>query len=90
MENPVGIGVQELRELREMSQEELATRSGLDESVICGIELDYVDPSLDDVDAIAMAMEVPVAYVFMFSDQSEDPLVEGFKRAARKSLCVSR
>lgn len=65
-------------------------RSGLEETVICGIELDYIDPSLDDVDSIALALEVPVAYVFMFSNQSEDPLVEGFKRAARKSICVSR
>lgn len=59
------IAIQELREKRKMSQEELADKSGVSRTTISLIETDKATTvKLSTLQKIAFALEVPVSYFF--------------------------
>lgn len=59
------IAIQELREKRKMSQEELADKSGVSRTTISLIETDKATTvKLSTLQKIAVALEVPVSYFF--------------------------
>jgi transcriptional regulator with XRE-family HTH domain len=53
--------VRELRKRRELSQEELAHRSGLHPTYISGIERGLRNPSWRSIGRVCEALEVPVS-----------------------------
>lgn len=66
-----GQRVRELRARRSMSQEILADRAGLDRTYISGVERGKRNVSILNIEKIAAALQVPVAYMFsgeLFSD----------------------
>lgn len=54
----VGINVQKLRQERNLSQEELAFRSGLHRTYISGIERGARNPTVNTLDQLADALDV--------------------------------
>lgn len=81
-----GVGIREIRRIFKMSVEDLAIASGLTTESIGMFERLSEIPTVDDLDAIAVALGIPVSYIVMFSDQSDDPLVKKFKRVTRNLL----
>lgn len=66
-----GQRVRELRKEKGYSQEGFAVASGLDRSYFGGIERGERNVSLDNIAAIARALEVPIRELFPTSDPSE-------------------
>jgi transcriptional regulator with XRE-family HTH domain len=60
-----GDRVRELRRNRDLSQQELAERAGLDRSYVNGTENGHRNVSLDTIDALARALEVEAADLFV-------------------------
>ena len=56
----VGLNVQRLRRLRELSQEELAHRAGIHQTYLSGVENGRRNPSIVVLDRIAKALESDV------------------------------
>jgi transcriptional regulator with XRE-family HTH domain len=57
----LGLAVRDLRKRRELSQEELAHRSGLHPTYISGIERGLRNPSWRSIGRLCDALEVPVS-----------------------------
>lgn len=82
----IGVGIREIRNIFEMSREDLAIVSGLTEDFVALCEDGLIEPTIDDVNAIATALSIPVSYIVMFSNQADDPLLNKFKEVTRKVL----
>lgn len=86
----IGRGILEVREIFEMSQEDLAVASGLTEQFIDAVERGVVEPDFEHVNAIAEALRIPVTYVEIFSNQTDDALLAKFKATAKKLMLSCR
>jgi len=64
-----GKRVRELRVATGLSQEELAFRSGVHRTYLGGIEQGKRNPSLKNIAAIAKALGITLAELFLFGDQ---------------------
>ncbi len=63
-----GRRVRDLRKARGYSQESFAVESGLDRSYYGGVERGERNVSLDNIAAIARALDVPISDLFPSSD----------------------
>lgn len=63
----LGMRIKELRKTRKLSQEELAERIGVEPQHISRLEAGRSFPSLDRLDKIASALDVPLKEFFEFS-----------------------
>jgi len=63
-----GDRVRELRREKGISQEELAFRVGIHRTYIGGIERGERNPCLENIDAIAEALEVSLPELFAFNE----------------------
>ena len=61
-----GRHVRYLRDLRKLTQEEVADRAGIHVTYLSGIERGRRNPSLKNIHAVAQALEVPVGDLFGF------------------------
>lgn len=68
-----GRRVRELRKARGYSQERFAMLSGLDRSYFGGVERGERNVSLDNIAAIARALDVPIKKLFPSEDTPPDP-----------------
>lgn len=82
----IGNTVRELRSRLKMTQLQLADATGLKRLTISQIESGYRGISTPNLSKLAKALKVPVSYLHLLSDESEDPLVKRFQQVARKSL----
>jgi len=64
-----GERVRELRLAKELSQEELAFRSGVHRTYLGGIERGKRNPSLKNVAAVAKALGITLSQLFSFGDE---------------------
>lgn len=64
MNAAVGRAIRELRELKRMTARDLSTRAGVSAAMISRIESGQVSPSLNMLDLLACALEVPVVSLF--------------------------
>lgn len=62
----LGARIKEIRKLREISQEQLAEKVGLDSKFISKIEVGRSSPSLETIENIARALEVEIRDLFEF------------------------
>jgi transcriptional regulator with XRE-family HTH domain len=62
----LGARIKEIRRLRELSQEQLAEKVGLDSKFISKIEVGRSSPSLETIENIARALEVEIRDLFEF------------------------
>jgi len=78
-----GQRVKQLRSRRGMSQELLAHRAGLDRTYISGVERGERNISLVNIEKIAAALNVSVAYLFSEERFSTTPALstQGFYRS---------
>lgn len=65
-----GRRIRELRKAKGYSQEKLASLSGLDRSYFGGVERGERNVGLDNIAAIARALDAPIQELFAFSDAS--------------------
>lgn len=74
MEQPsevsIGTAVRKLRELKEMSQADLAKVSGVSQQYISKLESDEVDPAFSKINAIAEALGVRISELMGVMDKS--------------------
>jgi len=68
IEKKLGKRVRELRQARDLSQEELAFRVGVHRTYLGGIERGERNPSLKNVAAIARALGITLSGLFSFED----------------------
>lgn len=61
-----GRQVRYLRESRRFTQEELAYRAGVHVTYLSGIERGIRNPSLKNIRAIALALDIPLSELFAF------------------------
>ena len=61
-----GRRVRYLRESRRFTQEELAYRAGIHVTYLSGIERGVRNPSLRNIRAIALALDIPLSELFAF------------------------
>lgn len=90
MHNELMIGdtIRELRLLKKWTQLQLAEATGLKRLTISQIESNYRGVSTPNLSKLAIALGVPVCYLHLLSDESEDPLVQDFQQLARSSLSL--
>ncbi len=69
IERLFGQRVRELRQVRRLSQEELAFKAGVHRTYLGGIERGERNPSLKNIAAIAEALGVAVSELFVFGDR---------------------
>lgn len=60
----LGKNVRQIREAKGWSQDKLSEESGLHRTYISGIERGVRNPTVEIVQQVALALEVPVAYLF--------------------------
>ena len=63
----LGKAIKELRKAKGFSQKELAQACGLSANAMCSIENDESFPSKTTFDKICKALDMPSAYIFLFS-----------------------
>jgi len=68
IEKRFGERVRELRNKRELSQEELAFKAGVHRTYLGGIERGERNPSLKNIAAIAKALRVSMSELFSFKE----------------------
>ena len=71
----LGKKVRKLRAAKNLTQEELAARSKLDRSYISGIERGLRNPTVATLCDIAQVLDVPVAALFVFTKNNQQPNV---------------
>lgn len=57
-----------MRQLRELSQAQLASKAKLSQSTIAQIETDRMDPSISTLRALAKALDIQLAILFAAND----------------------
>lgn len=82
----VGRAVKEIRELKCYTQEQLAEKAELGRLTISQIETGRRGLSKQTACEVAKALEVPVSFLYLLADQSDDPLVKKFKDTARAAI----
>lgn len=83
----VGPAVKLIRtEKHKWTQEQLAEKVGMNRLSISQIEQNRRGISPTRLRELAEALEVPVSYLFLLADDSDDELVKRFQEVARKSL----
>ena len=82
----IGERVREFREIKRLTREELAKRSGLDESFITGVEEHRIQPALGKLLRISRAMGIRMAN-FIDDSVSPDPILV---RAAQREEALEK
>jgi len=82
----IGERVREFREIKRLTREELATRSGLDESFITEVEEHRIQPALGKLLRISRAMGIRMAN-FIDDSVSPDPILV---RAAQREEALEK
>lgn len=85
----VGSAVKEIRNARNMTQAQLAEKSGMGLQSIQHIEAERRSLTPKSLSGIAAALSVPVTYLFLLVDETDDPIVCRFQSLARKSLGIT-
>lgn len=62
----VGHRIQRLRELKGLSQQDLAAKCNFEKSNMSRLEAGRVNPTLSTIDKVAKALEIPVMELFNF------------------------
>jgi len=75
MREEVGRRIRDLRKARGLTQAQVAERAGLNVNYYAGTERAGANLTLDTLERVAKALEVPIADLFNF--QSEEPRDEG-------------
>lgn len=68
----LGRRIREIRHAQGVSQEELAHRSGLDRSYVGSVERGERNVSIDNIAALARALNAPIAELVTFPVASDD------------------
>lgn len=63
----VGKYIQELRELRGMTQQELAAKCNFEKSNMSRLEAGRVNPTLSTLEKVAKALDISLAELFTFN-----------------------
>src|SRR5579859_6723807 len=74
----IGDRLRELREVEMLSQGDIEKRTGLLRCYISRVENNHTVPSVDTLEKLARALEVPMYR--LFHDGQAEPSVRGFKR----------
>lgn len=68
----VGMNIREIRKKKQLTQEELSEKSGLQTSFLAGVERGERNITLETLDKILSGLEVDVKTIFSFNDISPD------------------
>ena len=71
IEKQLGERVRELRLTSNLTQEELAFKSGMHRTYLGGIERGERNPSLKNIAAIAKALDISLAELFLFPAENQ-------------------
>jgi len=80
--------IEEIRKAMGMSQTELAGACGINLHYVQAIENGSDQPTSLGLLNFAVALDVPVAYLHLLDDVSDDPLIKQFQEVARKTLGI--
>lgn len=72
----LGQRIRAARDIRGLSQEELAARAKINNSFLSQLERGLKAPSLKTLDAIARSLEVPISQLFADDEEATSSLVE--------------
>lgn len=67
-----GKRVRELRLARSLTQEELAFKSGIHRTYMGSVERGERNPSLENIAAIARALNITLSELFLFTNETQD------------------
>lgn len=67
----IGLRIKELRRAKNMSQEYLSEKIGISSKYLSSIERGKGNPSLDTVIKLAIALDVELSEIFIFSHQGK-------------------
>jgi transcriptional regulator with XRE-family HTH domain len=74
LQSQFALHLQKLRRMRNLTQVELAQKTGLSASFISSLERGVDAPSFDSLEAIAFALDVPVRELFNFESVTNEPV----------------
>lgn len=81
-----GETIRELRLVKDLTQAELATLTGLKRLTISQIETNRRGISPKNLSQLALALDVPISFISILSDCANNKLLQQFQRIIRKSL----
>lgn len=81
--------VRSLRLERELSQENLAERSGLHRNYVGGVERGEINLSLDNIYALAAGLGVVVSVLFEATEENGSPRSEVARRVRRRTTTTT-
>jgi transcriptional regulator with XRE-family HTH domain len=82
----IGEALRAIRSRKGVKQEELARRTGLTVNFLSLLENGKKGVSHRVVERIAEALDVPVSFLYLLADRSDNPLVTDLKAAVLRSL----
>ncbi len=82
----IGDALREIRGMRHITQEELATRTELTINFLSCVENNRKGVSQSVIEKIGAALAVPASFFYLLADRSDDPVVKDLKDAVRKSI----
>jgi CheY-like chemotaxis protein/plasmid maintenance system antidote protein VapI len=76
VKKPFGSSVRSWRNRLGISQEQLAKRAGLHRTYVCDVERGARNVSLESIDKLARALEIPLATLFSYQSSPSPPAAE--------------
>lgn len=85
----IGSAIRRVRLSRGMTQAQLGEKIRCRKSLICDYEKNWKRASVDQLEKIAEALDVPLSYIICLADVSGCQLTESAKRLVNKCLSLS-
>ena len=84
----IGDALQELRTVKEVTQEELAKKAGLSINFLSQVENGKKGMSQETAERISRVLGVPPSFLYLLADSSNNKAVGELKEAVRLSLAL--
>jgi transcriptional regulator with XRE-family HTH domain len=82
----IGTALQEIRVARDLTQDELCRKAEISINFLSQVENGRKGVSHAVAKRIATALEIPVSFLYLLADRSNNPLVEDLQESVRASL----
>ncbi|HHA5460032.1 TPA: helix-turn-helix domain-containing protein, partial [Enterococcus faecium] len=84
----IGDNIKSTRKSKKMTQNDLAIKASISRSYLADVEGDRYNPSIETLDSIARALDVPI--VALINDSSTDNIVEPYESLTAENILLKQ